>query len=170
MEGKNQKPVKNYVILGCIYLLTIFVVIYLCTWYQEYEEYKKTIPELHGIVPEMTKIELGHYVQESDKALVFLCVPSDDTCRQFEKDLKKLIQKRELKDSMVYLNLQDELKAPILFQELKEQYQIKETLSYYPAFLLFENGTVDQVLQGNAYTDLSLGEVEQFLDMYFVDE
>ncbi len=169
-KRKNlPKPLKNYVILGLICGVTILAVIYLCLWYRQYRAYQDTIPTLRGVIPEITERELGHYVQESDRALLYLCVPANDMCRNFEKDLKTMILKKELKDELTYLNLENETHAEVILKNLHDEYHMNQDLLGYPAFLLFENGEVYKVLQGNDYTDLSLSEVEQFLDTYITD-
>lgn len=166
---KPAKPFKNYVILGVILTFTIIVAIYLCLWYQEYRAYQDRIPVLRGVVPEITEIELSHYVQESDRAVVYFCSPSNETCRHFENDFKKMILKRELKDSIIYLNLENDNHANVVLKDLIVQYQITEPLTTYPGFLLFVDGKVEKVLQGSTYTNLSLNEVEQFLETYKID-
>lgn len=167
---KNQKPLKNYVIVGLIFIATILLVLYLCNWYDQEQKYRSTIPELRGIVPEITEVELPHYVQENEKSLVYLCVPANENCRYFEKSLKKLIEKRELKDSLTYLNLEDEIKAPVILRNLEKQYHITKTLTYYPTFILFEGGKVKEVLQGTNTALLSLSQVENLLDVYQMNE
>ena len=101
--------------------------------------------------------------------MIYLCVPSNSKCRNFETDLKKLIEKQQWKDNLTYLNLEDDVKADAILQNLTDQYQITQSLTRYPAFLLFENGTVTEVLQGTGYTDLSMGEVEQFFEVHQIN-
>lgn len=165
---KKKKPLKNYVILGAILAATILGVIYLCLWYREYQEYEEGIPVLRGIIPEITEVELSHYVRENERAIVYLCVPSNKECRYFENDLKKMIIKEELKDKITYLNLSNDNHANVTMMQLTVDYQIKENLTNYPAFLLFENGKVIEVLQGTDTAVLSLGAVENFLNSYDV--
>ncbi len=165
----RKKPMKNYVILGVIVLVTVLLVTYLCLWYKEYQEYQSTIPVLRGTILEVTDVELSHYIQENDTAVIYLCVPSNSKCRNFETDLKKLIEKQQWKDNLTYLNLEDDVKADAILQNLTDQYQITQSLTRYPAFLLFENGTVTEVLQGTGYTDLSMGEVEQFFEVHQIN-
>lgn len=172
MKKKNKnlpKPLKNYIILGVICGLTLLLVIYLCLWYREDQKYQATIPILRGVIPEITEVELSHYVQENDSVLLYLCVPSNEECRNFEQDLKKMIMKKGLKDDITYLNLEDDNQATDILRTIEEQYNVPRQKLEYPTFLLFDNGTVSQVLQGNDYTDLSMSEVEQFLDRYITE-
>lgn len=158
-----KKPFKNYVILGVILVLTVLAVIYLSLWYQKWKEYQDAIPILRGIVPEITEVELSHYVQESDQAVVYFCSPSNETCRHFENDLKKIILKQELKDVITYLNLENDTHANVILGDLTTKYQVTQPLTSYPGFLLFIDGKVEKVLQGSTYHNLTISEVEQFL-------
>lgn len=168
LDKQKKKPMKNYMIILAIYLLTIIIVIYLCNWYQNDKEYRDMIPELQGVIPEVTEVELNHYITENEKTLLYTCIASNDICRDFEKDLKKMILKRELKDSIIYLNLQDELKAPVLLNTLKSTYKIQNNLSNYPLFILFENGKVVDTLQITNDLDLFYDETEELLDKYLL--
>ena len=41
--AKKEKniPVKNYIILGAIFIVGIAIIIYLCNWYKVYDEYQR---------------------------------------------------------------------------------------------------------------------------------
>ena len=161
-KKETKRPVKNYVILGVLVVASILLVLYLCGWYRAYAKYQMTIPVLRGVVPEIAELEVPHYVQENDAVLLYLGVPSDPSCREFETDLKKLISRKQLKDELTYLNLENEEKATTVLDSLEEQYQT-EQLNYYPMFIFFEEGTVKKVLQSKADAPLTISLVEQFL-------
>lgn len=158
----KQHSIKNYIILGLILLATIGLTIYLCGWYRAYARYQMTIPVLRNIIPEITELEMDHYIQENDAVLIYLGVPSNDKCRDFEVDLKKLISKRQLKDTLTYFNLENEEKAPTILESIYETYHT-EKLNYYPMLLFFEDQEVKAVLQSRADQPLTIQEVEQFL-------
>ena len=51
-----------------------------------------------------------------------MCTASDTKCRNYEKDLKKFVQKEELQESIVYLNLSD-IDANIFVENFNNKYQ-----------------------------------------------
>ena len=92
---KEKKiPLKNYIIIALIFLVTIGLTIYLCKCYGVYNESKKEIPVIRGTLSEITSDDFEHYILENQSTKVYMCTASNQTCRNFEKDFIKLIKKK----------------------------------------------------------------------------
>ena len=104
---EKKKGLKNYFILILIFVLGIGVTLYLSKLYHVYDEYQKETPVIRGVLAEITSEELEHYLLENPTIVIYMCTSSDMLCRNFEKDFKKLIEKENLQEEIVYLNLSD---------------------------------------------------------------
>ena len=70
----------------------------------------------------------------------------------------------------IYLNLTD-LDQDVFVNSFNEKYKYKTKLTTnYPAFVLFEDGEIKTILQGNKEEELDLVKVKQFLDLNKVGE
>ena len=90
----------------------------------------------------------------------------DETIYNFEKDLKKLIDKYKLNDIFYYVDL-TKLKEnnDNYLNLIKESLGLKE-LSKLPALVYVKDGEVKEVLDGVKNTLLKVTDVEQLLDIY----
>ena len=169
IKGKNKK-IRNYVILILMFLAVILIVLYFCNIYKTYEEYQKETPVISGTLQEIHSEDLDHYVIDNPYAFIYMCVASSDECRLFEKDLKKLVRSKELSDDIIYLNLSnDNLDEFVLDFNKKYDYKVGLTTNY-PAFVMFEDGKIINILQGNDKKKLTISKVKQFIELYEVGE
>ena len=82
----TKKRIKNFIILGAIFLLGIGLTLYICNCYQVYDEYQKQTPVIRGTLSEITSEELDHYLMENPTTTIYMCTSSSDTCRNYEKE------------------------------------------------------------------------------------
>lgn len=159
----RKVPTKNYVILLVVFLVAFLLVYYLYRFYIVYSNFQKETPILRDVLPEITDQELQHYVQEAPTTAIYLCTASNDTCRGFEKSFKKLIEKRNLKTYITYVNLSN-TNLDEFSKKINEEYSYKVKLkSKYPAFIVFEDNEIRDILQNSKKTKLTITEVDQFL-------
>ena len=165
MQKKNEKsiPIKNYVLLLVLFLLTFLLVYYLYRWYVVYSDYQSQIPVIREYLSEVTEQEMEHYIQENPTAVVYVCTAADIECRNFEKNFKKLVEKDSLKDYVTYVNLTDENKDTFV-ERFNQKYPHKKIkLTNYPAIIVFEDGIISDILQADEDDKMSVTEVKQFL-------
>ena len=94
-----------------------------------------------------------------------MCTANDDTCRTFEKSFKKLLQKKDYRNQIIYLNLTD-VNQDEFVNEFNRKYSYKVNLTTnYPAFVLFEDGKIKSILQGKNNKSLEISKVKQFLEL-----
>lgn len=169
-EKKDNKKIHNYLILAGIFAVSILIVFYLCNWYKVYDEYQKQTPVIRGSLQEIVTDDLEHYLMDNPSVVIYMCTSSDEVCRDFEKSFKKLISKEELNGEIVYLNLSDVDKKTFV-DDFNNKYSHKNKLKdYYPAFVVFEDGKVNSIIQGSEDKKLTISRVKQFLELNEIGE
>lgn len=172
-KNKNTErkiSIKNYFILILIFTLGIIVTLYLCNVYKVYEESKRQIPIIRGTLSEIKPDELEHYISENPTAIIYMCVASDETCRNYEKDLRKLVKREELQEKLVYLNL-SEINSKEFIESLNSKYKYKVKMTEkYPIIVMFEDGQITNILQSKDNEKLSITKTQQFIDIHMIGE
>ncbi len=169
-KEEKKKTIHNYILLVILFVVTFGVVIYLCRWYNVYNEYQKETPVIRGSLMEIGNDDLEHYILDNPTAVIYMCTAKDDECRLFEKSFKKLLKKRDYNNEIIYLNLSD-LDQDEFVNSFNNKYNYKIKLTtHYPAFVLFEDGKVVSVLQGSSEKKLTVSKVKQFLELNEIGE
>lgn len=174
VDKKNKKeelrniPTKNYVIVGVIFIAVIVLAFFLRDWYISYQEYEKTIPILNNVVSEVRYHEIDNYIGDNQSAIIYMGVADDEDCRNLEGGLKKLIEKRHLKNKIVYFNITDVEDRDLLLKEFNDKYASSANLkiSAYPAIILLDEGKIVDFKSRTANSNLLISDVEQILDEY----
>ncbi len=166
----KKNSLKNYVILLVIFLIGVGLTLYLCKWYDVWNDYQKETPVIRGSLLEITYDDLEHYVMENPTTVIYMCTSSNDVCRSYEKDLKKIVEKDNLNDYVIYLNLSD-LDQDEFVNNFNAKYEFKNSLTTnYPAFVVFEDGKVSGILQGSKGKKLTVSSTKQFLELNGIGE
>ena len=167
---KDKKRFKNYIILIVIFILCWGLTLYLCEWYKVYNDYEKQTPVIRGTLSEITYEDLDHYVVDVPSVIVYICTSYDDNCRNFEKNFKKYVNKNDLNDSIVYLNITNIDKQQFI-NDFNNKYSYKgKLIGNYPAFVSFKDGKINSVLQATDNKKISLSKVDSFLDLNNYEE
>lgn len=167
-EQEQKKILKNYIILTFILLLVVGLTIYLCECYKVYDKEQKTIPVIRGtLVSEITEVDLEPYLIENPSSVIYLCTASNEKCRSFEKDFKKIINKHNLQDTIVYLNLSNIENQKEFVKDFNNNHEYKKgkLTTNYPAILLFDEGKLKIILQGKNGEKLKMSKVNDFIDI-----
>lgn len=168
--NSKKSGLKNYIILIVIFLTGIGLTLYLCKWYNVWNDYQKETPVISGSLLEITYEDLEHYVMENPTTVIYMCTANNDKCRSYEKDFKKIIEKENLNDYVIYLNLSN-LDQDEFVNNFNGQYEFKNKLTTnYPAFVVFEDGKVTSILQGNKKKKLTVSSTKQFLELNGIGE
>ena len=172
-EKEEKNLLKNYIILVIILLLVVGITIYLCECYKVYNEEQKTIPVIRGtLVSEITEVDLEPFLIENPTTTMYLCTASNEKCRSFEKDFKKLINKYNLQESIIYLNLSnvEDLEGFVDEFNSKHEYKKAKLTTNYPAIIYFEDGKVKNILQGKKQDKLKISKVKNFIEINKIGE
>lgn len=169
-ENETKNIFHNYIILAFVCLVCIGFTLYLCEIYKVNDEEKKKTPVIDGILLEIYKDDLDHYVMDNPSAIIYMCTANDDVCRNFEKDFKKLLRKKDYRNQIIYLNLTD-IDQDVFVNDFNGRYHYKNKLTTnYPAFVLFEDGEVKSILQEKNNKTLKISKVKQFLELNEIGE
>lgn len=169
-ENTRKVGVKNYLILALIFIAATAVTIYLCSVYNVYQEDKLQVPVIRGTLSEITSEELDPYISENPTVMMYICTASNETCRKYEKSLKKYIVREELQERMVYLNITTE-EAEKFADSFNEKYTTSLKLKdRYPALIIFEEGKVTHLLQAKENEKLTITKTKQFMELHGIGE
>ena len=167
MEKKELKkiPIKNYIILGIIFIIGIAIIGYSCNWYKIYDEYQRETPVIRGTLSEITSEEIDHYILDNPTTIFYMCTSQDFDCSNYEKDLKKLIESKELQNNIIYVNLSN-VDINSFVENFNNTYKYKKKLTTnYPALVIFEDGEVSSILQGSNDKKLTVSKTKQFIEL-----
>ena len=170
LDGKQKNYLKNYVILGVLFLVCIALTLYFCKSYEVYQEYEKEIPVIRDSLVEINPEDLEHYIADTSSTVIYMCTAMDQKCRSFEKDFKKYIHKNEITDEIVYLNLTN-VDQKTFTQEFNDKYPNK--IKYngkLPAFVSFQDGKIVSILQESQQKKITMSKVQNFLELYLLKE
>ena len=97
-------PLKNYIILCVIILLTVISDFYIRSWYITSKDYYSRNSVIKDVVHEINVDEISNYTLESPKFMLYVSSGADADIKGFENDFKKLIRKLDLSEDILYLN------------------------------------------------------------------
>ena len=142
MKKNNGReiPLKNYIILGLVVLLTLGLVYYFYLWYITYEESKLNETIMDRYLEVINYNELNDYIVENRNAMIYTSVLEDNNIRKFEIKFKNIVVKNALKDKILYMDMTDILKDKIKYTELRNSYQINNyNITNVPCILVFKD-------------------------------
>lgn len=146
MEKEKNIPLKNYIILAAILILTIILVIYFYMWYENYESTKLTSPIMDEYMQVINYNELNDYLVENKNSVIYVSVLDSKEIRNFELKFKKFIRDNSLDNSILYLNLTEELKDNKIVKELKNKYKLDNLdITNVPAIIIFKDGNITSI-------------------------
>lgn len=137
---EKKIPLKNYILLGVVLIITIILVIYLYMWNNTYEENKLNTMIMDEYLQVINYNELENYLTENKNAVIYCSKLENKNIRNFEKKFKKVITKNSLNNDILYLDLTKELKSSKTSNELKEK-----NIYTIPSIIIYKNGTLYSV-------------------------
>jgi len=165
-EETKKIPAKNYLMVAIIFAISIVLAFFFRNWYISYQDYEKTIPILSGFISEVHYNEIYNYIDDNQSVIIYIGVADDEECRKLEVELKKLIEKKHLKEKIVYFNITDVENKDLLFKELNDKYASSIRISAYPAIILFEDGKIIDFRSKTANKNLFISDVKLLFDEY----
>lgn len=159
-NNKREVPIKNYIKLGIILLISILALFYLYLWYRTYEENRLNTPIMDNYLSIINYNELDDYLTENKSATIYLSKLNDNDIRSFEKKFKLIIQDNALKNKILYLDLTNELDQNNEIT-ITNNYTINE--NNLPMIVIIENSQVKKTynIKENNYDE---NKLETFLD------
>lgn len=162
-KQKKNIPVYNYIKLGIIVVVTIFAVVVLRNWYVGKTNYELNIPIIKDtLVNEINTDEVYNYIRENENAILYIGVVSNKNCRSFEKEFNRVIVDRNLQYEITYLNLSKAKNKSKFIKEFNKFYDTN--ILGYPSLVIFEEGSVKNIITVKTGKDLNVKDVIKFLD------
>ena len=171
-ESKDTKlrevPFKNYLILMIVCFLTIGIVVFASIMYKRAEQKSLETPVISGVVPEIKKEDIDNYVIENDSFYLYIGSASDYNSREVEKDLIKYFNRRNIKGDTIFLNVTNENDLASFYKDFNIKYVVNDysKLTNYPAFIIFKDGKVLDLVQRGENQKLNIGDIDRVLDEY----
>jgi len=152
MAKKREIEKKGYIIYTLIVISTLLLLLIIRGCYRSYKEHQLTIPIIAEYVNEIKYEELNSYLIENSDVVLYTCTPHEEKCRDFEKKFKNIIIDYNLKDKIVYLNLDLTVQAKL---NEDAEYYILDVLNYdnyfetYPKVAIFKDSVLLEYVEIN---------------------
>ena len=145
-EKTREIPFKNYVILGIVIVVTMFILYYFYMWIDAYKESKINIPILDKYMTVINYNELDNYLVENPDTIVYVSVLENEEIRVFEKKLKNKYRDNMLVHEVLYMDVTNNLKDNNTVVEMKNRYSLNNlNITDIPCVLVFSNGVLTSI-------------------------
>ena len=153
----RKVPVKNYIKLVAIILSTIFLALILSNIYLRRQN-AKTSP-MYNFISQITEKDLDDFFIEKDSAIIYAADKKDLSIKKFENKLIDDIKKSSLKESFVYLDIDNYN----LTDSFKSKYNWNIDFQKSPLIILIQNHKIYDIVYINV-EDFNFDEVVKTLE------
>ena len=164
---KKEIPLKNYFILILVILLTILKVIYMRDWYNAYKKFYAKNSVMTKVVREIKNDEISNYILENQKFILYVSSGRNTNIKSFEDEFKNLIQKMDLGENVLYMNL-DEVDVSDFYNSLNSyasSTKVKnQIVSSDASMYVFTDGKLTMLL--NNVNNYSMKRLESIIDRW----
>ena len=140
MKKEKEIPLKNYILLSIVLILTIVVVIYFFLWKNTYEKSKLQTPILDDYLLVINYNVLNNNLVENKDAIIYVSKLNDESIRLFENKFKNIINKNNLNNKILYLDLTEELKENNIVKEINKKYG--KEMTEVPTIVIIKDGKI----------------------------
>lgn len=145
-DAFREIPVKNYVILGVVIIITMLILYYFYMWVDVYKESKINIPILDRYMMVINYNELDNYLVENPNTIVYVSVLEDENIRSFEKKVKNKYKNNEIEKDILYMNITEDIKDDNVRNEMIGKYSLNSLdITNVPCVLVFNDGMLKSV-------------------------
>ena len=163
-QNLREIPIKNYVILSVIILISLLIVMYFNTWFTLYNKEKNNTRILDDYLTVINYNEIDNYLVENPDSIIYVSIRNDDRVRNFERELKSSIKNNKISKKMLYMDITDQLNDKKISKELKNKYSLGyANILDVPNILVFEDGKLNFIysISENGY---NIKKVQLFLE------
>ena len=140
MQKEKEIPLQNYILLSIVLILTIVVVIYFFLWKNIYEKSELQTLILDDYLLVINYNELNNYLVENKDAIIYVSKLNDESIRLFENKFKNIINKNNLNNKILYLDLTEELKENNIVKEINKKYG--KEMTEVPTIVIIKDGKI----------------------------
>ncbi len=139
-------PRRNYLILGALIVVTLFLLFYFYMWVDAYNETKLNRPILDKYMEVINYNELNNYLVENPNTIIYVSVLEDETIREFEKQVKAAYKKQEVDREVLYMDITDQISDKNYHNEMVNKYAVGSlNMTNVPLVVVFENGNIREI-------------------------
>ena len=139
-------PVKNYIILGVVIVVTMLILYYFYMWVDVYKESKVNIPIMDKYMTVINYNELDNYVVENPDTIVYVSVLENDEIREFEKKFKNKYKNDLIYNDVLYMNVTDDIRDKSVKDGMVSKYLVNGlNITDVPCVLVFKNGMLKSI-------------------------
>ena len=166
MKKEKVIPIKNYIKLALIFIITLICVFYANSWYKTYKVDRLNTPYIKDKISAINYEELDTYLTENQNLIIYIGKNNDQGCYDFEKNLYNVIKKNDLVEETIFLDLSNNYSNEIL-KEIEDKYyadNLNIDITSVPALLIIQNRQVKDVLiSDDAEGEITSDKIVQFL-------
>lgn len=164
MENKKEKmviPVKNYIILLIIFIITIIATIYINAWIKTYKANSDFSP-LTNLVQEITLSDLEATMPETNIAILYI---ADNSDFNLDNDILKMVNDEAINDYFYYLNV-EKISNNQSVEILKNYFNnLKDEINKIPMFIYIKDGKATKVFDSNE-RQLTINDLSILINNY----
>lgn len=136
----REIPKKNYFILFIVIVLSLLIAFYFRKWYKAYEDSYLSKSIVGNYLFEINYKELDNYLVENQSAIIYVSKVGNEKIRNFEKKFINAINQNDLKNKILYLNLNN------YKGDTNDKYTINDKdITSVPNISVFKNGKLDDI-------------------------
>lgn len=145
-EELRKVPFKNYIFLGIVILVSMFLLYYFYMWVDAYNESKLNEPIMDKYMEVINYNELDNYLIENPNTIIYASILENKDIRDFEKKFKKLFINNEVEKKVLYLDITNEINNKDIKSNLMEKYLINSvSIIDVPNIIVFDNGKLKTI-------------------------
>lgn len=146
MDELKKIPIKNYIILGIVITITLFILYYFYMWVDAYKESRVNIPIMDKYMTVINYNELDNYLVENPNTIVYVSVLEDEKIRAFEKKIKSKYKNNAIEKEVLYMNITEDVKNNNIRNEMISKYSLNNlNITNVPCILVFNGGLLKSI-------------------------
>lgn len=153
-KDSRKIPLKNYIYMLLIIVLSIAILYYLYLWFIEYNKEQQRNSVIASTMQVININELNTYLIENKNAIIYISTTNNNDIRKYEKKLEKLIKKENITNTMLYMDVTSKLNK-------SNQFELENKKISVPAFLVYEDSNLVEVYEIDK--KFNIDQTEKFL-------
>lgn len=156
----KQKPLKNYIWLGVLFVLVIVLLFYLKSWSDTYKKEKYSKSYLTDKVEEVKLSELEVSTKEMNDVLLLVTTTGSKKVYKQEEKIYEYMKKQNLISKFIYLDITNEKDYTSKLNNIYGNIEISEV----PLLIYIKNGNAIKVINSDS------GEIKVELITQIINE
>lgn len=161
-------PVKNYIKVFILFLLTFVIVLVLANNYEKKVQYERSNDDIINFLPSVKYEELSSYLMEHRDGYIYIASSLDVSLDSFKKEFKDYLLEEELENYFIYLD--SSTYSDNDYTALRENIfssDLQNTKIVVPNIFAVKNGEIVAVLYDDDHS-IEIDDVKSFVNNYQV--